>query len=271
MEWKTSPIRIRWFNDACYEIVLPNEVTLLVDPYIDKSPLKKLGSDALERVDYVLISHAHFDHVLDLPTVLERFQPQIFVGHLSAVEVAVQFDIPGRLMNLCVPGETYQLNGATLTCLHGKHTALPDFDRPSHWEQNLFEDNLPQAHKKMNLLGSYEYTNFVLTLPNHIRFLIWGGGATPEGIRQVADVAPNISIMQLPREPVEQVAALYAAAGGQFIFPHHHDSFMAKGPEGLAVIEETVHRTHLLAPETQVILPEKGEWYEFSTCMSAVF
>ena len=267
MEWNSKSIGVRWFNDACYKIRLPNGKVILVDPYIDSSPLKKLGSDALTQVDYVFISHTHFDHVLDLDRVMSKFNPQVYVGCLGAVELAKQFDICGGQMNLCYPGETYMLDGATLTCLRGKHTSLGDLDKPSHWKANIEQENLPAEHEKMNMIGSYEYTNYLLMLPGNLKFLIWGGGATLDAIAQIGKLTPNISIIQLPREPVEKVAQLYAAAGGQVIFPHHHDSFLSKGPEGKAVIDATVEKTKQLAPDTSVVLPEKGEWYEFSTSL----
>ena len=76
MEWNSKAIGVRWFNDACYEIRPPNGKVILVDPYIDSSPLKRLGSDALSRVDYVLISHTHFDHHYLYPGIIAM----IFLG-----------------------------------------------------------------------------------------------------------------------------------------------------------------------------------------------
>lgn len=268
MEWRSKAIGVRWFNDACYEIRLPDGKVILIDPFMDRSPLKKLDSSALDRVDYVLISHTHFDHVMDLDKILTRFQPQIFVGGSSGIELAKQYDIPGWQLNLCYPNDTIVLDGFSLTCLRSKHTALGDFDRPSNWKENLRRDGIPPEHEFMNMLGSYEYMSFLITLPGNLKFLIWGGGATPDAIAQVRKLNPNISIIQLPRESPQAVAALYAAAGGQFIFPHHHDSFYAKGPEGVKVIDAVIEKARELAPDTQVILPEKGEWYNFSTCLS---
>lgn len=261
METKRPSVRVRWFNDACYELALPNGRNILIDPYIDSSPLKVLGSEALERVDYVLISHTHFDHILDLDIIRRRFAPQVYVGHLSAVALADYFDLPGCQINLCYPNETYLLGDARLTCLRGKHTSLGEMDRPSRWPQNLADEHLPPALEELMKLGSYEYTNFLLELPEGWRFLIWGGGATPDAVFKVRGLRPDFSIIQLPREPVEEVAALYAAAGGQVILPHHHDSFLAKGPAREAVIRDTVAATRRLAPHTTVLLPEKGRWY----------
>lgn len=268
MQYMTQLIRIRWFNDACYQIELSNGVSVLVDPYIDSSPLKATDSSVLERVDYILVSHTHFDHVLDLKKIAERFQAQVFVGRESALELARQCDLAGWQVNPCTPGDTHYLDGFVLHSYTGKHTCLGEMDRPSNWPENLRREKLAEGTLKLNMLGSYEYTNYILELPQHMRILIWGGGATPHAIREAKEYLPNVSIAQLPREKPEQVAALYAAIGGQIIFPHHHDSFLAKGAEGQAVIDEVLKKSAELAPDTRVVCPEKGKWYSFQTVLS---
>ena len=81
-------IRIRWFNDACYEIHLPNGKGILVDPFINESKFRTLSYDDVEKADYILISHTHFDHVLGLARVSRRFDSAIFAGAGAGVELA---------------------------------------------------------------------------------------------------------------------------------------------------------------------------------------
>lgn len=264
-----NDVKIRWFNDACYELKLPSGRGILIDPYIDESPYKVLGSGDVEAADYVLISHTHFDHVLDLAKIADRFDAQIFAGQLSSVELARCYDIMGCRMNLCCPGDVFETEDFRLECFKGKHTKLGDFDRPSRWPENVAKDGLAPDTVQLNILGSYEYMIYLLTLlSSNQRILIWGGGATHEAIAQAARFQPNISIAQLPRESPDQIAALYAAIGGQVIFPHHHDSFMAKGEAGVQVIRDVVERTAALAPDLQVVCPEKGKWYTIHTSVT---
>lgn len=270
MKVSVPVVKVRWFNDACYQIGLPSGKTILVDPYIDSSPLRQLDMTVLERVDYVLISHTHFDHVMDLGKIVERFGSQVYVGRMSALELAKQFDLPGYLVNPCQPGASLPFDEGVLHCYAGKHTPIGEIDRPSHWPGNLEKERLEPRFCQLNMLGSNEYINYVIELPQHFRILIWGGGATKEAVRQAADYRPNLSIAQMPRETPRQIAALYKAIGGQFIFPHHHDSFLAKGPEGEAVVEEVAECTARFAPETRLICPKKGVWYVFSAALSCL-
>ena len=261
-------IRIRWFNDACYEIHLPNGKGILVDPFINESKFRTLSYDDVEKADYILISHTHFDHVLGLARVSRRFDSAIFAGAGAGVELARCYDVPGYRMHLCSPGDVTENADFRLTCFRGRHTKLGDFDRPSQWPENIRKEGLAPETETLNMLGSYEYMIYLLELPDHTRLLVWGGGATEEAIRQAKEFHPTVTIAQLPRETTDQVARLYAAIGGQFIFPHHHDYFIEQGEEGMKVIRETVEKTRILAPHTQVLCPEKGRWYTIQTSVT---
>src|SRR5271163_1183808 len=61
--------KVTWYEQATFKIETPKGKVLVIDPWLKnpKSPLKdevdpiaKLG-----KVDYVLVTHGHFDHVAD--------------------------------------------------------------------------------------------------------------------------------------------------------------------------------------------------------------
>lgn len=265
MNQELESVRIRWFNDACYELKLPDGKGVLIDPFITDSKFRKRSVQEVEAADYILISHTHFDHVMDVGAVSRRFQSRVFAGRLSGMALARHFDLPGYQMYLCGAGDVFHMEEFTLECFRARHTKLGDFDRPSQWLETLKKEGMPEDTLEMNLAGSCEYLTYRLTLPNGCRILIWGGGAVYDAVRQAGEYRPNIAIAQLPRESTDEIAELYAAIGGQVIFPHHHDTFLEMGEEGKARIDEVVKKTKQRAPGTTVICPEKGRWYRIST------
>ena len=255
-------VSLRWFNDACYEIRLPGGKTILTDPYIDSSRNHTLTAEDVEGADYILVSHTHFDHIVELGQIAEKFRSKIFVGASAGLELAKHFDLPGWQMYACSPGDRYELEDFTLECFRGKHTFLGDIDRPSKWPENNARDGIDSALQTLNMLGSYEYSLWLLTLPDHTRLLIWGGAVLPETVNQARHFHPTISIAQYVMQGPEAMEGLYRAIGGQVIFPHHHEPVLAK-EGGLEEMKAVAAR--MAERGTMVVLPEKGRWYTIRT------
>lgn len=268
MEQEMEMLRIRWLNDACYELKLPGGKGILIDPYIQDSRFRLLDREDVEAADYVLISHTHFDHVMDLGYMSKKFNSSLYAGYLSGMKLVSYFDIPGYQMNLCHPGDIFWTEDFKLECYRGRHTKLGDFDRPANWPENLSKEQLDPRSLEMNMTGSYEYLNYLLTLPSGYKVLIWGGGATKDAVRQAENWNPNVTIAQLPRESEEEIARLYAAIGGQIIFLHHHDALLTTGEEGKLRIQKVVEETEKRAHDTRIVCPEKGKWYRIKTLIA---
>ncbi|HEY3197282.1 MAG TPA: metal-dependent hydrolase [Nitrospirales bacterium] len=66
-----------WHGHAAFEIVTPNGVVLLIDPWL-KNPLNPQGKDnkdpvpGIKKADYILITHGHFDHVGDAVAIAKK-------------------------------------------------------------------------------------------------------------------------------------------------------------------------------------------------------
>jgi L-ascorbate metabolism protein UlaG (beta-lactamase superfamily) len=72
----------RWLGTAGIEIHFKNKI-LLIDPYLTREPIKKilfgnlesnkaLIKDLIPKADYILITHSHFDHLCDVPTIMSN-------------------------------------------------------------------------------------------------------------------------------------------------------------------------------------------------------
>lgn len=257
-------VKIRWFNDACYELKLPNGKGILIDPYIDHSENKLLDSSAVEAADYMVVSHTHFDHTMNIGDLSEKFDSEIFVGQNAVVPLAEYFDIPGYRLTPCYPGETYYTEDFKLECFWAKHIKLGTFDVPSIWTSGQFEkEKLPTEMSALNTIGSYEYTNYIITLKNKLRIMIWGGGVTVDALKRVKQYDVDIAIVQFPRNTPEQIITMCNAISPQVIFPHHHECFESvmglDMDECIRVIQDGVAKS---SPDTLVVNPVKGKWYD---------
>jgi L-ascorbate metabolism protein UlaG (beta-lactamase superfamily) len=62
--------RLTWLGHGTWLIETGGQ-RLILDPFLNDSPTAPISADEVQ-VDYVLISHGHFDHIADAPSILRR-------------------------------------------------------------------------------------------------------------------------------------------------------------------------------------------------------
>lgn len=70
--WAQSKVQVQWLGQAAFKITSPAGKVIVIDPWLTTNPktpelYKKL--EALGKVDLVLVTHGHFDHVADAPAL----------------------------------------------------------------------------------------------------------------------------------------------------------------------------------------------------------
>lgn len=73
---------ITWHGHSAFEIVTPNGKVLMIDPWLKNpsNPSAKNGKDALAAVaklDYILLTHGHFDHVGDAVALAKKTKARL--------------------------------------------------------------------------------------------------------------------------------------------------------------------------------------------------
>ncbi len=63
-------VKVTWYGHACFHVV-GGGATLLLDPFISGNPLSPLKADEVP-ADYILVSHAHGDHLGDAVPIAQR-------------------------------------------------------------------------------------------------------------------------------------------------------------------------------------------------------
>ena len=89
-----------------------------MDPWIDGNPAYPKGH-TIDRVDTICISHGHFDHIHDTPTLAKRFSPEV----VAIFEMCAWLESKGvkntRAMN---KGGSQKVGEVTFTMTHAVHS-----------------------------------------------------------------------------------------------------------------------------------------------------
>ena len=69
-------IEITWLGHGTFQLKLASGEVVVLDPWTDGNPKYPTGHN-FERIDVMLISHGHFDHIHDAVPLATKFKPQV--------------------------------------------------------------------------------------------------------------------------------------------------------------------------------------------------
>ncbi len=111
-------ISITWLGHGSMQIELPSHEVLVCDPWIEGNP-KYPKDHKFSRVDTILVSHGHFDHIHDVLPLAKAHQPKI----VGIYETCVWLESKGAAN--CAPmnkGGTQQVGSVSVTMTHAVHS-----------------------------------------------------------------------------------------------------------------------------------------------------
>lgn len=113
--------RLKWLGHAAWLIELDGK-KVLIDPFISQNPVAPVKLDQLEKVDYVVVTHDHFDHIGDAFEVCRRFDA-LFVG-IYELKVKAEQNGVSRTFGANVGG-TFNADGLRVTLTPAVHSGNP--------------------------------------------------------------------------------------------------------------------------------------------------
>ncbi len=271
----------RWLGVAGLEFTDQN-FTLLIDPFLTR-PGKAavlagrrvrtnegLIARNISRADAVLVTHPHYDHLLDVPEVMRKTGARAFGSPNTCALLALNGISPGQVNTIWV-GDQLQLGPFTVEVFPSYHTRIPF--------QRLFNGALPYRLRN----GS---TRLPLRLSDYRMDACYSFNIRVDGL-----------VIQIGRHPIQADALFISPYGGEgalettllhtvrpkWIIPIHWDDFtrplhrplrtmLLTPAQGLRPLVPPVSRLDLqvftrrirqIYPEAEVRIPAIFQTYQF--------
>lgn len=122
--------RITWLGHATVLLQTAKGTNILIDPFIVQNPKYPKDFELPSKIDYILLTHGHGDHISDVVPVAERHGAKVVAIYELAAYVASKGVAETVGMNL---GGTVNLDGVTATMVDAKHSAGAQDEKGTHY------------------------------------------------------------------------------------------------------------------------------------------
>lgn len=125
--FQTRGNKFTWMGHAAFRITTATGKVILVDPWVQSNPMCPEALKKVEKLDTVLITHGHFDHIADAVEMGKKHKPQT----VAIFETAVWLESKGVTntsgMN---KGGTQKVGEIEVTMVHAIHSCgIQDGDK----------------------------------------------------------------------------------------------------------------------------------------------
>lgn len=253
-------VRLKWMGCACFELDFDG-LHVVNDPWITANEKNTLTWEDVEKCNYITLTHSHYDHITDIPALMEKFPAYLMCGEMTALPMMKWADVNPMRIYPMSPNLELDMDKVKIKALYGRHGPLSGtgLERIEKWKNHPAHGQ-SEVLTELGILGDLEYRNYLFTTPAGTKVLIWGNKiARPDQRNMLKAEGADIGIIQVTgANKAEDMAAACKEMGWKVVIPHHIDypsDYMRQTnalKDALAAI----------APQIQFIIPEYNKWIE---------
>lgn len=163
---QAGKVELLWLGQSAFRITTPGGKVIVTDPWLLKNPMtpaKYKNLEALGKVDLLLVSHGHWDHIDDAPALAKLNDiPMYAPGDLNMTLTTLAVLPPKQLPRSNKSGRVTPIPGIKVTGTHAEHSSVFVWNNPTTGKDETHPGGEPQG--------------FIIELENGFR--IWHMGDT---------------------------------------------------------------------------------------------
>jgi L-ascorbate metabolism protein UlaG (beta-lactamase superfamily) len=245
-------VEVQWLGQAAFRITSPGGKVIVTDPWLINNPLTPAqykNLEALGKIDVLLVTHGHGDHIADAPALAKMNNIPLWApGDLNQTLTTLGV-LPGtQLPRFNKSGRFSPAPGIQVTAVRAEHSSVYVWNNP--------------ATSKAETHPGGEPIGYIIQLENGFRIWHMGDTGMFGDMKLIADYyKPDLVLAPIggnfTMDPADAAFALRELIKPKMAMPIHY------GANPLAKGTADEFRKAMEGASTRIFVPKPGEKLEF--------
>ena len=241
-----------WLGQSGFKITTPSGKVIVTDPWLKAGPMTPPEYKVLEnfgRIDVLLVSHGHQDHIADAPALARMYKvPLRAPGDLGASLIALGVLPPELLPRMNKGGTVEPVPGIKVSAVHAEHSSVYVWRNPASDKDEVHEGGEP--------------VGWIIELENGFRIYFAGDTAVFGDMKYIGErYRPDLAMVPIggnfTMDPADAAWAVKELIKPKMVIPMHYGS----NPLARGTAKEFVDA--MGDSPIKVVVPKPGEQISF--------